>query len=140
MEQQTEVKHRADLKECINDLHERLKIIESKFNIYLNQEQKDLWNDLKRDILVPLESSAPNCQQHQESLDGKGMVGSSVPSADTNNPNKTDGDSIIPARLIRAKDTPESVTGSDNIHKEIEKEMDKDYDVLSKLNEQEVKG
>lgn len=60
-----EVKHRADLKECINRIHERLFIIENKFNIRLSEEDKDLFMDLKRDILVPLSKSELNSQQKQ---------------------------------------------------------------------------
>lgn len=52
------MKERANIKECVNRLHERIREIETKFNIRLSEEDKDLFNDLKRDILIPLDASS----------------------------------------------------------------------------------
>jgi len=49
------MKDRADIKECINRLSDRLREIESKFNIKLSEEDRDLFMDLKRDIIVPID-------------------------------------------------------------------------------------
>lgn len=43
---------KVDLKECINRLHDRLHIIELKFGMKLSQEDKDLFHDLKREIVI----------------------------------------------------------------------------------------
>lgn len=42
----------VDLRECINKLHDRLREIETKFKIPLTQEDKDLFYDLKREIVL----------------------------------------------------------------------------------------
>ena len=46
------MRKKVDLKECINKLHDRLREIEKKFNMKLNQEDKDLFHDLKREIIL----------------------------------------------------------------------------------------
>ena len=51
-------KDRADIRECIKDLHERLRIIETKFSIVMDEEQRDIWGDLMRDIVLPIETES----------------------------------------------------------------------------------
>ena len=43
---------KTDIKECINRLNDRLREIEIKFNMKLSQEDKDLFHDLKREIVI----------------------------------------------------------------------------------------
>jgi hypothetical protein len=114
-QEQPKKKRRANLDECINRLHERVKAIESKFNINLSEEDKDLFNDLKRDIIIPLEEKRNHSQEIQTSKEDK------LPISDTSTIQRT-GEISVEGMKFGEDKTPDIFSKEEQIRKELHKD------------------